>query len=137
MGIFNLKMVPIYSNHPFKVATPCFPPGPVHPRHRGLKHVKALGLNPRRMVVPAITDLDMDTFDEKKDSQAPRGLGFTFFLTLRDLRVVFLKPRGFGFCCGEIRDQTENVRMFKNLFGSFKALVGGVKMVKMKLMCLM
>lgn len=30
----------------------------------------ALGLNPRRMVVPAITDLDMDTFDEKKDSQA-------------------------------------------------------------------
>lgn len=28
------------------------------------------GINPRRMVVPAITDLDMDTFDEKKDSQA-------------------------------------------------------------------
>jgi len=28
------------------------------------------------MVVPAITDLDMDTFDEKKDSQAasPRGV---------------------------------------------------------------
>ena len=27
------------------------------------------GLNPRRMVVPAITDLDMDSFDERKDSQ--------------------------------------------------------------------
>jgi hypothetical protein len=27
------------------------------------------GINPRRMVVPAITDLDMDTFDDKKDSQ--------------------------------------------------------------------
>lgn len=35
-----------------------------------------LGLNPRRMVVPAITDLDMDTFDEKKDSQAASPRGF-------------------------------------------------------------
>jgi hypothetical protein len=27
-----------------------------------------LEANPRRMVVPAITDIDMDTFDERKDS---------------------------------------------------------------------
>eukprot|EP00434_Breviolum_minutum_P012987 symbB.v1.2.011449.t1/scaffold762.1/size178242/10 len=35
-------------------------------------------LNPRRMVVPAITDLDMDTFDEKKDSQVNAKCYLTF-----------------------------------------------------------
>ncbi|CAJ1385013.1 unnamed protein product [Effrenium voratum] len=35
-------------------------------------------LNPRRMVVPAITDLDMDTFDEHKDSQVNAKCYLTF-----------------------------------------------------------
>lgn len=35
-------------------------------------------INPRRMVVPAITDLDMDTFDEKKDSQVNAKCYLTF-----------------------------------------------------------
>lgn len=40
--------------------------------------LRFLGLNPRRMVVPAITDLDLDTFDEKKDSQVNAKCYLTF-----------------------------------------------------------
>ncbi|CAK8995977.1 unnamed protein product [Durusdinium trenchii] len=35
-------------------------------------------INPRRMVVPAITDLDMDIFDERKDSQVNAKCYLTF-----------------------------------------------------------
>mmetsp|Transcript_163683 Transcript_163683/g.524921 ORF Transcript_163683/g.524921 Transcript_163683/m.524921 type:complete len:754 (-) Transcript_163683:112-2373(-) len=40
--------------------------------------LQQISANPRRMVVPAITDLDMDFFDERKDSQVNAKCYLTF-----------------------------------------------------------
>ena len=62
------------------------------------------------MVVPAITDLDMDTFDEKKDSQASPLEGF--------LECVFTGREKYW--------ENEMYRKFnvQNLFGSLKTFGG-------------